>query len=192
VSLDPVHYGPVSANVPLPSAPRLESWDAAGSASQSALTAYLRELEQLAAPLVASTDGALAFALDIALPPGTDLLDQRDLDNYLLPALRHLTKAYARPFVAINGTKQHGSTSFFGIGPAKPPPLPVLATDTGCGLRHPPRQSPSSSRSPMRSGAHGRSRQAPWPSTSFSVSARRGRGSTSGADDRCPRGPARR
>ncbi len=119
MTLEPVRYAPVPANVPLPSAPRLESWDAAGSASQSALTAYLRELEQLAAPLVAWTDGALAFALDVALPPGTDLLDQRDLDNYLLPAVRHLTKACGRPFVAVSGTKQHGSTSFFGIGPAQ-------------------------------------------------------------------------
>jgi hypothetical protein len=78
-----VRYATVPANVPLPTAPRLESWDASGSASQSALTAYLRELQQLAAPLVASTDGALAFALDVALPRGNDLLDQRDLDNYL-------------------------------------------------------------------------------------------------------------
>lgn len=115
----PVRYVPVPANVPLPTAPRLESWDAAGSPSQSALTAYLRELEQLAAPLVASTDGDLAFALDVALPPGADLLDQRDLDNYFLPAVRHLTKTWGRPFVSVSGTKQHGSTSFFGIGPAQ-------------------------------------------------------------------------
>lgn len=119
VIVTPVRYVPVPANVPLPTAPRLESWDAAGSPSQSALTTYLRELEQLAAPLVASTDGDLAFALDVALPPGTDLLDQRDLDNYFLPAVRHLTKTLGRPFVSVSGTKQHGSTSFFGIGPAQ-------------------------------------------------------------------------
>jgi hypothetical protein len=90
-----------------------------GSASQTALNAYLRELEQLAAPLVASTDGALAFALDVGLPRGADLLDQRDLDNYLFPAVRHLTKAFGRPFVSVSGTKRYGSTSFFGIGPAQ-------------------------------------------------------------------------
>lgn len=113
-----VHYAPAPANVPLPKAPRLESWDAVGSASQTALSAYLGELERLAAPLVASTDDALAFALEVALPPDTDLLDQRDLDNYLLPAVRHLTKAFGRPFVSVSGTKRHGSTSFFGVGPA--------------------------------------------------------------------------
>ena len=114
-----VRYAPAPANIPLPTAPRLESWDAGGSASQTALTAYLGELERLAAPLVASTDGALVFALDVALPHGTDLLDQRDLDNYLVPAVRHLTRAFARPFVSVSGTKRHGSTSFFGIGPAE-------------------------------------------------------------------------
>ncbi len=112
------HYAPAPANVPLPTAPRLESWDAVGSASQTGLNAYLRELERLAAPLVASTDGALAFALDVGLPCGTDLLDQRDLDNYLFPAVRHLAKAFGRPFVSVSDTKRHGSSSFFGIGPA--------------------------------------------------------------------------
>ncbi len=110
-------YVPAPANIPLPTPPRLESWDAAGSASQIALRAYLGELERLAAPLVASTDSALAFALDVALPHGTDLLDQRDLDNYLFPAVRHLTKVFARPFVSVSGIKRHGPTSFFGIGP---------------------------------------------------------------------------
>lgn len=113
-----VHYAPAPANIALPTAPRLDSWDAAGSGSQTALSAYLEELERLAAPLVASTNGALAFALDVALPKDTDLLDQRDLDNYLLPAVRHLTKAFGRHFVSVVGTKRHGSTSFFGIGPA--------------------------------------------------------------------------
>jgi hypothetical protein len=119
VSIDRARYAPVPANVALPTAPRLESWDAAGSPAQSALTAYLRELEQLARPILASMDGALAFALDVALPPGADLLAQQDLDNYFLPAVRHLTKSSGRRFVSVSGTKQHGSTSFFGIGPAE-------------------------------------------------------------------------
>ncbi len=122
-----VQYAPATADFPLPTAPRLESWDAVGSASQTALSAYLRELEQLAAPLVASTDGALAFALDVGLPRGADLLDQRDLDNYLFPAVRHLTKAFGRPFVSVSGTKRHGSTSFFGIGPAQAAAPSVVA-----------------------------------------------------------------
>lgn len=109
---------------------RLESWDAAGSVSQALLAAYLRELERLAAPLVASTDGLLAFALDVALPPGTNLLDQRDLDNYLLTAVRHLTKVTGRPFPSVNGTKRHGTTSFFGIGPAR------AAAPAGSGAAH--------------------------------------------------------
>lgn len=50
MSRDTVRYAAVPA-VPLPTAPRLESWDAAGSASQAGLAAYLRELERLAAPL---------------------------------------------------------------------------------------------------------------------------------------------
>jgi hypothetical protein len=51
VSRDTVRYAAVPAVVSLPTAPRLESWDAAGSASQAGLAAYLRELERLAAPL---------------------------------------------------------------------------------------------------------------------------------------------
>ena len=35
-----------------------------------------------------------------------------------MPAVRHLTKAFGRPFVSVSGTKRHGSRSFFGIGPA--------------------------------------------------------------------------
>jgi hypothetical protein len=119
VSVVRVRYAPASADVPLPTVPRLASWDAVGSASQTGLRAYLDELEQLAAPLMVSTNGDLAFALDVGLPHGTDLLDQHDLDNYLSPAVRHLTKAFGRPFVSVSGTKRHAATSFFGIGPAQ-------------------------------------------------------------------------
>lgn len=127
MSVVPVRYAPAAPDVALPAAPRLESWDAAGGASQTALGAYLRELERLAAPHVASAEGALAFALDVGLPRGTDLLDQRDLDNYLFPAVRHLTRAFGRPFVSVSGTKRHGSTSFFGIGPAQAAAASVVA-----------------------------------------------------------------
>ena len=118
MNLNPIRYAGVPADVPLPSAPRLESWDAAGSTSQTELIAYLRELERLAAPLVASVDGPLAFALDVALPPEADLLVQRDLDNYLFPAVRHLSEVTGREFVSVSGTKRHGTTSYFGIGQA--------------------------------------------------------------------------
>ncbi len=130
MSREPIRYAPIPATVPLPTAPRLESWDAAGSTSQVALASYLRELELLAVPLIASTDGALAFSLDVALPPDTDLLDQRDLDNYLFPAVRHLMKVTGRPFVSVTGSKQHGATSSFGIGPVR------AATPAGPGTGH--------------------------------------------------------
>jgi hypothetical protein len=60
---------------------------------------------------------ALAFALDVAPPHGIDLLDQRDLDSCLVPAVRHLAR-HGRPLVSVSGTKRRGPTSFFGIGPA--------------------------------------------------------------------------
>ncbi len=119
MSCDSVRYVPVPAEIALPTTPRLDSWDAAGSASQAALRAYLGELERLAAPLVAGADGPLSLALDVALPTGLDLLHERDLDNYLLPAARHLTKVLGRSFASVSGTKRHGATSYFGIRPAR-------------------------------------------------------------------------
>ncbi len=183
---DPVRYAPVPADVPLPTAPRLESWDAAGSASQAALRAYLRELERVAAPLVAAADGPFALALDVALPTGTDLLDERDLDNYLLPAARHLTKVIGRRFVSVSGTKRHGATSYFGIGRACAAGPAALGEATGRARRRRPELLLTSSRSPMRFGTPERSRRAQLPSTSCSASVQGGRGSTCGSRQSTP------
>lgn len=54
-------YAAVPAVVPLPTAPRLESWDASGSAFQAGLAAFLRELERLAAPLIATATGTKRY-----------------------------------------------------------------------------------------------------------------------------------
>ncbi len=61
MSLDPARYATMPASVPLPTAPRLEIWDAAGSPSQSTFIAYLGELEQLAAPFVRSTPEVVSY-----------------------------------------------------------------------------------------------------------------------------------
>jgi len=129
VSRDPVRYAPVPADVTFPRAPRLGELER----RRQRLPSRARCLPARVRAAGRSTRcpgrrRPLALALDVALPPGTDLLDQRDLDNYLLPAVRHLTKATGRPFASVSGTKRHGTTSFFGIGQARAAGPPALGS----------------------------------------------------------------
>ncbi|MDT5370739.1 MAG: hypothetical protein QOC62_5170 [Mycobacterium sp.] len=61
-------------------APRLASWNKAGHPDQVRLRAYLDDTEGLLA--ASRTNGPWALRLDVGLPPGRDLLNMADLDNY--------------------------------------------------------------------------------------------------------------
>jgi hypothetical protein len=118
----------VQADLALPVAPQLASWDAADTVSRRRLTAYLQEAERLLAPVIDATADPLGLHLDIGLPADVDILHERDLDNYLLPLARHLARVSGRTFTSVTGVKRHTSTSYIGVGQATPAPhLPPLA-----------------------------------------------------------------
>jgi len=63
-----------------------------------------------------------ALRLDVGLPPAVGLLDQRDLDNYLLPLAARLSRGTAGALACVWGTKQHSASSYVRIEQAVPAP----------------------------------------------------------------------
>lgn len=110
----------VEATLRLRLPPQLASWDAAGSASQSRLAAYLADAEELLRPEIDSTPDPLALHLAVGLPANTALLRDRDLDNYLLPLVQQLARSSGRTFASATAVKRHAKHSFVGVGPAQP------------------------------------------------------------------------
>ena len=106
---------PVSQPLPLPVPPRLASWDRAGSPDQVRLTGYLDAAEVLLRPRLEQLHGPLALRLDVGLPGSAALLDQRDLDNYLLPLAKRLSLIGPGAVACVWGTKQHADCSLIRI-----------------------------------------------------------------------------
>jgi hypothetical protein len=105
----------------LAEAPRLASWDRAGSAGQRRLANFLDHVDLLTAPL-RTCSGPLALELGVGVPPGVaPQVGGRDLDNYLFPLVYHLG---ARRFAAVFGRKVYGR-SWLAIGPAEPDQQPM-------------------------------------------------------------------
>jgi len=57
--------------------------------------------------------------LDVGLPSTTDFMNGHDLDNYLYPLARRLTKG-GRHIVSASGTKRIADHSYLTVGPAIP------------------------------------------------------------------------
>lgn len=109
-------------------APRLASWNKAGDPDQARLRAYLDDTKSLLA--AARIDGPWTLRLDVGLPPGRDLLDMADLDNYAYPLASHLKDP---GLVSVWCTKQHHEQSFVRIEAARempPPSTDVLVAKT--------------------------------------------------------------
>lgn len=113
-------YQEVEAALQLRLPPQLASWDAAGSASQARLAAYLAHAEKLLRPKIDSTPDPLALHLNVGLPNNIALLRDRDLDNYLLPLVQWLARSTGRTFASATALKRHAEHSFVGVGPAQP------------------------------------------------------------------------
>jgi hypothetical protein len=96
-------------------APRLASWEKAGHPDQVRLEAYLDDTRLLLAES-RITDGPWALRLDVGMPPGRDLLDMADLDNYAYPLAYHLRDS---DLVSVWCTKQHNDESFVRIEAAR-------------------------------------------------------------------------
>jgi hypothetical protein len=118
---------PSSQPLRLPVPPRLASWNKAGDPDQVRLAGYLDAAENLLSPYREQLRGLLALRLDVGLPRSAALLDERDLDNYLLPLAARLSRVGPGTLACVWGTKQHSDSSLVRIehalpAPAVPPP----------------------------------------------------------------------
>lgn len=111
---------PTSPPLRVPVLPRLASWNKADDPDQVQLGEYLAAADELLRPRYQRLTGPLALRLDVGLPQAAGLLDQRDLDNYLLPLATRLNRATADGLTCAWGTKQHSASSYVRIEQAIP------------------------------------------------------------------------
>lgn len=71
---------------------------------------------------IMSSSAAPCFAARRGPPQNINLLDQRDLDNYLLPLATRLSQHTHAALACVWGTKQHADSSFARIEQANPAP----------------------------------------------------------------------
>lgn len=98
---------PHSQPLRLPVPPRLASWNKAGDPDQVRLAEYLSAADELLRPYYERLNGPLALRLDVGLPQAADLLDRRDLDNYLYPLATRISRNTLGALTCVWGTKQH-------------------------------------------------------------------------------------
>jgi hypothetical protein len=101
-------------------APRLASWNRADDPEQVRLGLYLDAAEALLRPIIDGLPDPLALRLDVGLPDHVDLLEARDLDNYLYPLAARLVARTGRPLLSVWGTKQHAADSWVRVEQAMP------------------------------------------------------------------------
>ena len=119
----PVHAAfarPDSQPLQLPVPPRLASWNKGGDPDQVRLAEYLAAADELLCARYQQLSGPLALRLDVGLSPAADLLDQRDLDNYLYPLATCVSRGITGVLACVWGTKQHSASSFVRIERAVP------------------------------------------------------------------------
>jgi hypothetical protein len=117
---DAMFAKPSSPPFELPVEPQLESWDQNDHPRQQRLREYLNVVDDLLRPRYEGLTGPLALHLDVGLPRDHDLLDQRDLDNYLYPLAKRIRRHVRGQLVCVWGTKQHANRSFVQIEEAVP------------------------------------------------------------------------
>lgn len=111
---------PEGAGLELRKPPRLASWNKATDPDQVRLRDYLEDTADLLAPAMVSS-GPWALLLDVGLPPGRDLIDMADLDNYVFPLATRLRSDH---LVSVWCTKRHAEASRVLIAPAHETPGP--------------------------------------------------------------------
>ncbi|MGD1204825.1 hypothetical protein ACKUVQ_00245 [Mycobacterium seoulense] len=103
-------------------APELDSWNKTGDPAQVRLLAFVDDTEALLA--VSRVDSPWTLRLDIGLPTGLNLLDnKRDVDNYASRLAFRLQKRFPG-LVSVWCTKQHSDQSFVRVEPARETPPP--------------------------------------------------------------------
>lgn len=97
--------------------PRLTSWMGKDHPDQLRLQAYLDSAERAVFVQLGDIKGPVAMSLDVGLPAMVNLLDGYDLDNYLEPLARRLSKV-DRPIVSAWATKRISDRSYLTVEPA--------------------------------------------------------------------------
>lgn len=97
--------------------PLLASWERHDHPSQIALRDYVAELETLLESDLARHPLPLVVRLDVGLGLVTDLLIQRDLDNYLQPIADHLPDHVCSYWASKSGTVEGSTVSVAPAGP---------------------------------------------------------------------------
>jgi len=124
--MEPAFYArPDGSAIVLRSTPRLANWNRSGESGQVRLTRALSYSEQLIDPQLAECTGPVAVRFDVGLPRSVRLLDERDLDNYLLPLTARLAERSPQPLVSVWGCKRYANETTLRIETARPRPDPV-------------------------------------------------------------------
>jgi len=100
--------------------PKLASWNRATDPDQMRLREYLDDTQELLEGV--TVEGPWALRLDVGLPPGRDLIDMADLDNFAFPLAAHLR---SNDLVSAWCTKRHAETSTVRIATARATQAPA-------------------------------------------------------------------
>jgi hypothetical protein len=122
--------------ITLRSAPRLANWNRSGDSGGARLTRALSYSDAAIDERLAACDGPVSLRFDVGLSRAVRLLDERDLDNYLLPLTAYLTDRSPQPVLSVWGGKRYAAETMLRIEPAMPRPEPddvvvLRATATG-------------------------------------------------------------
>jgi hypothetical protein len=119
--MQPVFFmRPEGPAITLRSTPRLANWNRSGDTGAARLTRALGYSQHLTDPLLAACSGPIALRFDVGLPRAVRLLDERDLDNYLLPLTAHLAGRSPQPIVSVWGCKRYADETTLRIEAARP------------------------------------------------------------------------
>ncbi len=119
--MEPLFYArPDGPPITLRSTPRLANWNRSGESGATRLTRSLSYSEHLTDPPLAACSGPVALRFDVGLPRAARLLDERDLDNYLLPLTAHLGGRTPYPIVSVWGCKRYADETSLRIETARP------------------------------------------------------------------------
>jgi hypothetical protein len=120
-TMQPVFFErPEGPAITLRSTPRLANWNRSGETGAARLTRALGYSEHLTDPELAACSGPVALRFDVGLPRAVRLLDERDLDNYLLPLTAHLAARSPHPIVSVWGCKRYADETTLRIDTARP------------------------------------------------------------------------
>ncbi|MCU1578626.1 MAG: hypothetical protein JWP19_830 [Rhodoglobus sp.] len=115
----PVFFGrPEGPSSELKIRPELASWNASKHPDQQKLLKSLNYIESVLTRHLTDSGEQLALRLDVGLGADTNWLRERDLDNYLYPLAKHLTKGRKLALESVWATKAVGASSTIRCEPA--------------------------------------------------------------------------